>query len=178
MRRPSRPTLIWLLLAPAFSLGSAAQTAPPTSPAEKSPPHEKLRFFEGLWTTTDSTPEDNFREKCSWLPEGRRHMVCVSRWKTRFGLREGMSIFSFDQSAGRYVYSGFRAGGAVARMHGEERGGSWHFSSDEGAGTTRVRTRVVIEPIDGRRFLLSSERSTGDGPWSQPSKVTYQRVAE
>jgi hypothetical protein len=88
-----------------------------------------------------------------------------------------MSVFSFDQKAGRYVYTGFRPGGALVVQYGEERDGRWLFTSEEGAGPARVRTRVTIEANKNRGFDFNSERSIGDGPWSQNAKVTYQRVA-
>ena len=84
------------IVACALSCNASAQSPVTPSPVEPSTPHERLRFFEGTWTTTDSTPADGFRETCSWLPQGRRHMVCVSHWKTESGPREGMSVFSFD----------------------------------------------------------------------------------
>lgn len=167
-----------LILACALSCNASAQSPVTPAPVEPSSPHERLRFFEGAWTTTDSTPEDGFRETCSWLPQGRRHMVCISRWKTESGPREGMSVFSFDTKASRYVYTGFRPGGALVVHHGEERDGRWLFASEEGAGPARVRTRVIIEANMDRGFKLSSERSIGDGPWSQTSQVTYRRVEE
>jgi hypothetical protein len=178
MPSPKRTPIALLLFAGAMYSNAMVQSLAATSPTDPSQPHEKLRFFEGVWTTTDSTPEDSFREKCTWLPEGRRHMVCVSRWKTTSGPREGMSVFSFDPKSSRYVYTGFRSGGGLVVLYGEEKAGRWQFSSDEGTGTSRVRTRVTIEGNNEQGFDFASDRSLGDEPWSQPSRVTYRRVAE
>jgi hypothetical protein len=89
-----------------------------------------------------------------------------------------MSVFSFDAKAGQYVYTGFRTGGALVVHYGEEHDGRWLFTSDEGSGAARVRTRVTIEANKDRGFEFSSEQSIGEGPWSRPSRVTYRRVAE
>ena len=167
-----------LLLVCVLNCTTMAQSTSVLAPDKPSPPHELLRFFEGTWTTTDSTAEDGFREVCAWMPEGRRHMVCRSRWTTTSGPREGMSVFSFDSKTGRYVYTGFRSGGAVVVQYGQEQGGRWLFTSEEGAGAARIRTRVTIEANTDHGFDLTSERSVGDGPWSQPSKVSYRRVGQ
>lgn len=160
----------------AVSGGALAQSVAVPSALEPAEPHERLRFFEGTWTTSDSTPDDGFREICAWLPEGRRHMVCRARWHTASGPREGMSVFSFDPVTGKYIYTGFRAGGALVVQHGEEQGGRWVFGSERGEGQARVRTRVTIEPTAERGFTLVSERSTGDGPWTAGATVVYRRV--
>ena len=61
------------------------------SPSERSEPHEALAFYEGTWTRLDGKPEEDFRETCSWLPGGRRHMVCRARWQTANGPRETLA---------------------------------------------------------------------------------------
>jgi hypothetical protein len=143
----------------AAALGCACGQ-PVTTPATPSDPHGALAFFEGTWTTSDSTPVDAFRETCAWLPEGRRHMVCRSRWRTEAGYREGMSAFSYEPSAAEYRYHGFRSGAAVATRKGQRRANGWRFTSDRGAGDDRVQTRVTIEKTaEGRfRFLSASAK--------------------
>jgi hypothetical protein len=155
-----------------------AQTVPQAAPSEPSAPHEKLRFFEGTWTTSDSTPEQAFRESCAWLPEGRRHMVCRSRWKTVAGPREGMSIFSYDPATGEYVYNGFRAGGAHVTQRGSEEDGRWVFRSESGKEAERVRSRVTIEPNQQGGFAFLSEVSAGVGPWKEQARFTYVRLPQ
>ena len=157
---------IALAAAASFACSVGAQPAP----------EERLRFFEGTWTTADATPELGFRETCAWLPEGRRHMVCRSRWNTPSGPREGMSVFSFDRASGQFVYNGFRSSGAWVLQRGEEQGGRWRFGSEEGQGEARVRTRVTMEADGDQGFVFVAESSTGDGPWRQTSKVVYRRV--
>lgn len=171
--------LVTILLFECMSHGRVfAQTTTMPSPKEPTPAHERLRFFEGTWTTTDSKPEDAFRETCAWLPEGRRHMVCRWRMNTTSGLREGMSVFSFDSKTGRYIYSGFRASGAFVSLNGEEHNGLWLFTSDQGVGAARLRTRVVIKPRSDEGFDFRSETSTGDDPWADSASVVYKRIAQ
>ena len=88
-----------------------------------------------------------------------------------------MSVFSFDETRQQYVYTGFRAGGALVVLTGAHRDGRWSFFSEEGAGPARVRMRVTIEPAADLGFVLRSERSTGDGAWDVPSVVTYRRLS-
>ena len=155
-----------------------AQTTPRPGPSEPSAAHEKLRFFEGTWTTSDSNPDQAFRESCAWLPEGRRHMVCRSRWRTATGPREGMSIFSYDATTREYVYNGFRAGGTYVTLRGTEENGRWVLQSESGKGAERVRNRVTIEPNRQGGFNFLSEASTDDAPWKEQAEIAYIRVAQ
>ena len=149
---------------------------PAGSPADPSEPHEALAFFEGTWTTSDSKPEDDFSETCSWLSEGRRHMVCRSGWRTEAGRREGLSIFSYDATARVYRYNGFRPGGAVVVHTGQRVPKGWVFASERGAGADRVQTRVTIEQISEARFSFLSESAKGESPWQATAKFEYVRV--
>lgn len=153
-----------------------AQLAPPASPADPSPRHERLAFFEGTWTTVESTPEEGFRETCAWMPGGRRHLVCRSRWNSPTGVREGMSVFSVDSGSGDYVYNGFRSGGLHVTQRGREENGRWQFYSERGSGPERVRTRVSIAPADGG-FTFVSETSRGDAPWRESARLHYRRLS-
>ena len=155
-----------------------AQTAAQPVPIEPSAPHERLRFLEGTWTTSNSSPEQAFRETCAWLPEGRRHMVCHSHWKTATGPREGMSIFSYDAATREYVYNGFRAGGTYVTLRGTEEKGRWVFQSESGKGAERLRSRVTIEPSQQGGFNFLSEASTGDEPWKEQAEFAYIRVPQ
>ena len=164
-------------LASGPSVGASRAHGVPT-PVERSAPHEALSFFEGTWTTADAKPEDNFREVCTWLAEGRRHMVCRSKWMATAGPREGLSIFSFESSTGEYLYHGFRAGGAVVTQRGRRTQNGWVFGSDRGLGADRVRTRVTIESSLERGFTFLSETAQGDGPWSEAGRAVYQRLGQ
>ena len=89
---------------------ACSQAQPNPSPATASPPHELLSFFEGTWIIADARPEEGFRETCTWLAQGRRHMVCRASWQSASGPREGLSVFSYDAASGEYLYHGFRSG--------------------------------------------------------------------
>jgi hypothetical protein len=164
------------LVAMAWACASAnAQPQSRPSPAEPSPPHEKLAFFEGTWMAADSASVRGFRESCAWLPEGRRHMVCRSRWNTSAGPREGLSILSYDGVSGEYVYNGFRPGGAHVGQRGREENGRWTFSSELGQAGERTRQRVTIE-ADGRGgFTLLTEVARGDGAWQEQARDVFRR---
>ena len=164
-----------LFLAVAVCHAYAQQVASPATPSE---PHEALAFFEGTWTTSDATAEDDFRETCAWIPESRRHMMCRSRWRVEGGRREGLSIFSYDPSGGEYMYHGFRAGGAVVTHKGQRLPKGWSFTSDRGTGSDRLQTRVTIEKITQDRFSFLSESAKGDNPWRVGAKLDYLRVTQ
>lgn len=170
---PASKARVALLLA--VCVGQAP-AQPAASPAAPSDPHEALTFFEGTWTTSVSAPDDDFSETCAWMPEGRRHMVCRSRWRTAAGYREGLSIFSYDPASGEYRYHGFRAGGAVVTQTGQRLPNGWRLTSDRGTGADRMQTRVTIEKIAPGRFSFLSESAKGDQPWTTGARFDYVRV--
>jgi len=146
----------------------------PRTPMTPSPPHEALSLFVGEWTTAESKPEEQFRETCDWLAEGRRHMVCRSRWLTATGPREGLSIFSYDPAAGQYVYHGYRSGGATEVLRGQASPTGFVFESAPGAGSSSAATRVTLaRTVGGFDFL--SETAEAAGEWKTAGKVTYLR---
>lgn len=165
------PLAIWL--ATAIPCAYSQAVMPPTAPSD---PHEALAFFEGTWTTSDAVPGDEFRETCAWLAEGRRHMLCRSRWRTVAGHREGLSIFSYNQASGEYLYHGFRPGGAVATHKGERLPKGWLFTSDRGAGDDRVQTRITIEKTAEGRFSFVSETAKGSKAWQITPKFEYIQI--
>lgn len=142
-----------------------------------SAPHEALAFFEGTWTTSDATPDDDFRETCAWLAEARRHMVCRSAWQTPAGRREGLSIFSYDPVVDEYRYHGFRPGGAVVAHKGQRLPDGWLFTSDRGTGDDRRQTRVTLLRTAADRFRFLSETAEGSKPWQVGARFEYIRIA-
>lgn len=168
-----RRTAASLWLAAAFGCAFAQPVTLPSAPSE---PHEALAFFEGTWTTSDSTPEDDFSETCAWLAEGRRHMICRSRWRAEAGRREGLSIFSYDPSSSEYRYHGFRPGGVVVVLTGQRLPKGWLFTSDRGAGDDRVQTRVTMKTTAQDRFSFLSESARGDKPWQVGARFEYIRI--
>jgi hypothetical protein len=157
-------------LVPSSTVGQAP------APAVPSAPHERLAFFEGTWTLADAPPEQNFRETCAWLADGRRHMVCRSRWMTPTGPREGLSVFSYSPATGDYLYNGFRAGGAVVTHRGTPKGDGWQFTSEQGEGVDRTMTRVTITPVEGGDMQFIEESARGGSAWELRAKLRYKRV--
>ena len=144
-----------------------------------SEPHERLSLFIGRWTIVEMPPEQDFTEVCDWLDNGRRHVVCHSRWQTPSGPREGLSIFSYRQADETYVYQGFRPGGGVQTLHGRVAadGNGFEFWGDEGAGGDRTRTRVQITTVEDGRFRFIARTASGNSEeWSE-EVVHYQRSA-
>ncbi len=79
-----------------------SQPAALPSPSERSEPHEALAFYEGTWTILDSKHE-GYRETCSWLAGGRRHIVCRASVQTASGTRETLGTYSYDPTSGEYL---------------------------------------------------------------------------
>lgn len=153
----------------------SSQPASSSSPSERSEPHEALGFYEGTWTILSSKRED-FRETCSWLAEGRRHIVCRARYQAAEGPREALGVYSYDPTQGEYLYHGFGARGGVSKERGQRIAKGFHFTSERGTGADRVRVRFTIEEAGQGRVNTVSEKSKADGPWVVEETVEYLRT--
>jgi hypothetical protein len=159
----------------AVSAFANSQPANPRSPAEPSDPHEALVFYEGTWTLAGKAPEA-YRETCSWLAEGRRHIVCRSREQTANGPREHLGVYSYDESKGEYLYHGFGASGSILIERGQRVPSGFHFTSERGTGLNRVRTRFTILEAEQGRVNTVSETAKADGPWVVGERLVYLRT--
>ena len=156
--------------------GGCATSQPALSPQERSEPHEALAFYEGTWTVVDRKPEDGFRETCSWLAEGRRHMVCKGRWLAADGPRETLGIYSYDPSTGDYQFHGFNARGSVVKERVQRRPKGWVYTTERGTGAERVRTQETLEETVEGRVSAVHETAQGEGPFVVDRKVEYLRT--
>ena len=149
-----------------------ARTPPPSTP---SAPHERLGFFEGVWTVEEVPAARGFRERCGWMEGGRRHMVCRSRSMAASGeWREGMSMFSYRPADSAYVYYGLRPSGVTQLLVGRVVGEGWEFEGDERDVTGRLRTRVRITRLPNGRFKLVEQTARGDAPFAAGDSVHYR----
>ena len=151
--------------------------ARPASPASPSAPHERMAFFEGFWTIEEVPPERMFRERCSWLEGGRRHIVCRSRSRSASGdWREGLSMFSYLPADSSYVYYGLRPSGATQQLVGRVTpdGAEWEFTGDETTAAGRLRTLVRIARLPNGRFRFVEQTARGDAPFTTADTVHYR----
>lgn len=83
---------------------------------------------------------------------------------------------SYRAADGMYVHQAFSASGAVATVLGKVSadGRHWEFEGDEGAGESRVRTRVRSAPLSDGRFRFTEQTAKGSGDWSAEDVVTYR----
>jgi hypothetical protein len=158
------------------SVGTCAISQPATLPSVRSEAHEALAFYEGTWTHAEAKPGEGFQETCSWLAEGRRHMICKARWQTVNGPREALGIYSYDPTTGDYQYHGFSASGAVVKERVQRRPKGWLYTTDSGTGAERVRTRETLEETAEGRVSAIHETAKAEGPWVVDRRVEYLRT--
>ena len=169
-----------VVAASAFSVVARALSAVPSqgaAPRTPRPAHERLAVLEGTWTKKDLPAGESFRDTCAWLPEGRRHMICVQRAESPRRASEQMAIFSYRGADSTYLLTVLLANGQVWRYEGRPDADRWIFelvSSQPGS----PRLRQLLSPAgDTIRFL--EEVSENGAPWrlSDPSEdFTYVRV--
>lgn len=163
-----------LLLATALAtVGGYAYSQPTASPMERSEPHEALAFFEGTWTVPG---KDDWRETCSWLAGGRRHIVCAPRWRFPNMTFEGLSVFSYDDKSGEYLAHRFKAFGRVSTERGQRIPRGFRFMNEHGSGADRVRERFTLEEGVAGRVNTVLETAKGDGPWVTEDRDEYLRT--
>lgn len=154
---------------------SHSQSAELPLPSARSEPHEALAFYEGTWTIPDKKHK-RYRETCSWLAKGRRHIVCRARNETANGPVESLGVYSYDKTAGEYLYHGFGSRGGVSTERGQRIPNGFHFTSERGTGADRVRTRFTIVEAAQGRVNTVSETAKADGPWVLDERLEYLRT--
>ena len=146
------------------SVGGYAHSQPADwpRPMERSEPHEALAFYEGTWTVPG---KDDWRETCSWLAEGRRHIVCRPRWQVANGALEGLSVFSYDETSGEYLSHRFKPGGRVSTERCQRIPKGFRCMNERGKGADQVRERFTIEEGVAGRVSTVFETAKADRPW-------------
>jgi hypothetical protein len=158
-----------------FGVGVSSLTADLSSPSERSEPHEALSFYEGTWTILGKEHE-TVRETCSWLAEGRRHIVCRGREQTAKGPREWLGVYSYDQANDEYLYHGFAPRGSVSTERGRRIPKGFVFTSERITGADRVQVRFTIEEGQHGHVSTVTEVAKPGGPWVVEEKLEYQRT--
>jgi hypothetical protein len=152
---------------------SQAATSPP--PTERSEPHEALGFYEGTWTVSDSKHE-GYRETCSWLAGGRRHIVCKAHVQTASGTRETLGTYSYDPTSGDYLAHSFGVSGGVITERGQRIPKGFVFRSERGTGADKVQVRFTIEEAAQGHVNTVTETASAGGPWIVEEKLEYLRT--
>jgi hypothetical protein len=143
-----------------------AQPAPmPPSPLSEAPAFEALRFFEGTWTAADRLAGNGYVQTCSWLPESRRHMVCMSTFERSGRKHQTMAVFTFDSGKREYVLHQFGESGGSNVMRGQRIAEGWQFEHESMQGQMKVRLRVRFEPAEDRGIKQVQESAANDGPF-------------
>jgi len=154
---------------------ATSQPAELPLPLERLEPYEALAFYEGTWTLL-SKGHEGYRETCSWMVGGRRHIVCRARQQTASGEREALGVYSYDPTKGEYLYHGFGSRGTLTIEVGQRIANGFHFTSERGTGADRVRTRfTIVEAADGRVNTVN-EVAKGEGPWVVDERLEYLRA--
>ena len=151
----------------------------PIAPMTPRPAYEKLRVFEGTWTLEGAPPEREFIETCTWMPEGRRHLICRTRYRSELGPQERMAIYSYRASDSTYlVYALMRTGEAFLYA-GRPFGDRWildflpHADDLRWRPAQRVRMVITVQS-DTLRFV--EESSENGRPWQVSEEYRYIKV--
>jgi hypothetical protein len=120
-----------------------------------------------------------FRETCTWMPEGRRHLICRTRYNSDRGPQERMTIYSYRAADSTFlVYALMRTGEAFSYA-GRPDGNRWLFDflphahdlrSDQ---RHRLRMVITVQP-DTIRFV--EESSENGGPWQVTEDYRHVRI--
>ena len=190
MRRCNRviaPCLSAVLFVLAHITAASAQSPPrqrpdPITPSE---PHERMRFFEGTWTTDGKPDAANgspapaaYEETCAWLPGARRHMVCRSwaEMTPSAPRREALYVLSYRAADSTYIAHFAFSGGATLTYHGRPEGERWIMNLQPTPlwpANQRLRTIITAVP-EGLRFV--EESSVDGGRWEITEDYRRRRV--
>lgn len=133
---------------------------------------EDLAVFEGTWAR-EGVPTDRFRETCTWLAGGRRHLVCDTEARLPGGPVRMLRIYS--SGGGTYTVYAVIGDGPASLYVGGPEGDQWIFTLRPDRADTPQRRRHVITPTKDRiRFV--EEVSENGGPWKTTEDYNYVRA--
>ena len=150
-----------VVAASAFSVVARALSAVPSqgaAPRTPRPAHERLAVLEGTWTKKDLPAGESFRDTCAWLPEGRRHMICVQRAESPRRASEQMAIFSYRGADSTYLLTVLLANGQVWRYEGRPDADRCTIDAPDARRSTRPTSRGACNPTRGRDSVRSRRR--------------------
>jgi hypothetical protein len=135
-------------------------------------PWEAVRVFEGRWTIRGM--EDRFNEVGEIFPGGR-HIVCYATSQKGEDVSRHMSIITWSEEEGCYLYFGIGSAGSVRTLRAQVADGVWTFHGTSKAGGVSKAVRVTIRPLnEGFQFL---EELSEDGlAWTVDADFEYIRV--
>jgi hypothetical protein len=166
----SRATIVALIAIANLSSPILAQTPPSPNP------RDALAFYEGSWAVAGKINDDEREETCSWLSGNKGHIVCRASRKVAGEIHETISFYSYDETSREYVYHWFGREGDIFVERGQRIPNGFQFSSEEGSGTDKVRSRFKITEAEGGRVHTVEEKSKAGGPWVVEKKTDYIRT--
>lgn len=135
-------------------------------------PHEAVRAFEGRWTIRGM--EDHFNEVGEMFPGGR-HIVCYATSQKGETVGRHMSIITWSEEEGCYLYFGIGSSGSVRTHRGQVAEGVWTFSGTSKTNGVSCAIRITIRPTnEGFHFL--EERSEDGLAWTTDADFDYIRL--
>lgn len=143
--------------------------------AEVKPNREAMKIIEGEWTIEGA--EATFRETCEWF-HLRSHMVCNSESRRKDGsVKRGVSVFSFSDEKGRFVYYHYGSSGIVVVHDVFFDGPTLLATGERRDGNDLIRNQVKMSPRSDGSYDFVEQESTNGGPWIESARVHYIRRA-
>jgi hypothetical protein len=147
--------------------GSPGQPVPQAVPAR-----ERLKMIEGDWTVEGK--EATFRETCEWFGP-RAHLVCSSEIRGKGGVRRGVSVMSYSEESGRFLYYHYGHSGVVQALDLFLDEGQLRATGEREVGADLIRTQVMMTRRADGSFDFQEQESTNGRPWETTATVHYIR---
>lgn len=133
-------------------------------------PRERLSFLIGEWTIEGR--EDSLRDTCAWF-HNRSHVLCTAETRAASGLKKSVSVFSYSEELGHYLYYHYGSSGVVAAQAAFFVGETLTTTSERRDGRDVVREQVWVVPRTDGSFDLHEDVSRNGGPWTTTVRVRY-----
>lgn len=147
-----------------------ALLVPPAYSAAVDNPRERLSFLIGEWTIEGR--ENSLRDTCEWF-HNRSHVLCTADTRTASGLKKSVSVFSYSEDLGHYLYYHYGSSGVVAGQAAFFVDQTLTTTSERKEGRDIVREQVWVIPRADGSFDLHEDVSRNGGPWTTTVRVHY-----
>jgi hypothetical protein len=163
-------------------LATVEVALPRSEPAQASPEHSALGFFEGTWNYRGVVREspvgpagnETHRETCEWF-DGGYALVCRLQGRGPTGPRNALSILGFDEDRQSYVYFGIDNWGGPYQGYGQLEGKTWTFTYEFRSGNRLLKLRSIYVELSSTRYEMKVEVSEDGDRWMTSMEGTATR---
>lgn len=168
------------IIAALLFIGLCSFARPWQKPADD--PLKKLNVFVGKWQTEgifENGTKARSELECRWSPK-KRYLICEQDVKLSSGHNHQLTVYGYDDKAGKYTYTTF-PDTAARPVTGtlENKGNIWAYDASVGDGSKPTQVRTTNEFTSAKTDVFKVYVSEDHGAtWKTTLQGTAHKVSD